>query len=827
MPNQQRVRRRSSLAAASCLLLALLLAGSAGAEGTPPGYGELTRFGEGGVGVGKLNTERVDAIGVDPRDNSFYVLDEPETPDHPENPATGEFVRELRHLRLQKFTAVPVGSTHYVVAASVSFNQLSPSGGREEVGERSVEGIAVDPKLERVYVLAVDLRGGETKLHVDVEQPAASTLYAYSTNLAPAKGTKEIEVVVGKAKELEKAVLTGPTELGTQSATIGKALLRPAGITVDPGNGDVIVLGHVDTVGEEADEFESEGDHYVLQRIHAANGELGKRYVDTSNFLKFDNEEEREEFLEADSPVVTSSAGTEHLYVNDAARGLVEVPLSFEGSPRLFSPVHQGGVLEGALVSEHGAQVSVGSSAGAGAAPEGPIYTGESIKNAAIGQNRAGLLALSGLDGSELGWSGGQSLQSTSGAHCVIQGPGLSVAHEAGVSPIAAGSEGKVFVLAREFLEPIESTLYPAVIEFGPGGSGCPTAAATTPVAKVNEQIVENVQPEQVVTLTSNVTQANVLKTEWDFGDGTTETVGVGGSACPGTQAPQCPHVQHTYASAGTFTVTEKLYHDDLASTSPIVATGRVVVAGALPKALASGPVALATNQEGEFDGSASSEPARGVNQISKYEWDFGDGQRETKTEPTAWHAYSTPGSYTVSLTVTDTAGATSVPYRLPLPVTVTQPTAPGGVVTSPRQGVGPSVAGGVAGSKVSQTTAPVPDVRLVGRSLRAALRGSLQLTLSCPAAEKSCSGSVTLRTLATGTVGHGARKKAAVPALTLASAKFSLQGGHHKTITVRLSARARTLLARAHVLRAHLSILAHDPAGASHTNQTTVTVRG
>jgi hypothetical protein len=80
----------------------------------------------------------------------------------------------------------------------------------------------------------------------------------------------------------------------------------------------------------------------------------------------------------------------------------------------------------------------------------------------------------------------------------------------------------------------------------------------------------------------------------------------------------------------------------------------------------------------------------------------------------------------------------------------------------------------------------------------------------------------VTLKTL--GAVSAGASKRKAV--LTLASGSFSLAGGHVKTVTLRLSAKARALLAQMHVLRARATIVGRDSAGASHTTQTTVTLR-
>jgi DNA-binding beta-propeller fold protein YncE len=54
------------------------------------------------------------------------------------------------------------------------------------------------------------------------------------------------------------------------------------------------------------------------------------------------------------------------------------------------------------------------------------------------------------------------------------------------------------------------------------------------------------------------------------------------------------------------------------------------------------------------FDASSSSSA---VGSIVSYQWSFGDGQSATTTSPTTSHVYATPGVYTVSLTVTDSAG--------------------------------------------------------------------------------------------------------------------------------------------------------------------------
>jgi len=54
------------------------------------------------------------------------------------------------------------------------------------------------------------------------------------------------------------------------------------------------------------------------------------------------------------------------------------------------------------------------------------------------------------------------------------------------------------------------------------------------------------------------------------------------------------------------------------------------------------------------FDGASSSDLD---DSIVSYRWDFGDGATATGASPT--HVYSSPGNYTVRLTVTDSTGLT------------------------------------------------------------------------------------------------------------------------------------------------------------------------
>jgi PKD repeat protein len=130
----------------------------------------------------------------------------------------------------------------------------------------------------------------------------------------------------------------------------------------------------------------------------------------------------------------------------------------------------------------------------------------------------------------------------------------------------------------------------------------------------------------------------------------------------------------------------------------------------------------------------------------------------------------------------------------------------------------------GVSGFKTSLVPV-VPDAQLASTSLQVNAAGLLTLRISCPDGESSCVGSVSLRTLSA--VSASRRQDPAKPSvLTLAAGSFSVPGGEVRTVTLHLSEQARALLARSRTLRARVTLLAHDSAGAGHTTQTLVTLR-
>ncbi|WP_444996066.1 PKD domain-containing protein [Aliikangiella sp. IMCC44359] len=73
------------------------------------------------------------------------------------------------------------------------------------------------------------------------------------------------------------------------------------------------------------------------------------------------------------------------------------------------------------------------------------------------------------------------------------------------------------------------------------------------------------------------------------------------------------------------------------------------------PTAEANGPYNGAANSPISFSSNGSTDPD---GNISSYSWDFGDGNTSTSANPS--HSYSSAGSYTVSLTVTDNGGLTA-----------------------------------------------------------------------------------------------------------------------------------------------------------------------
>lgn len=117
------------------------------------------------------------------------------------------------------------------------------------------------------------------------------------------------------------------------------------------------------------------------------------------------------------------------------------------------------------------------------------------------------------------------------------------------------------------------------------------------------------------------------------------------------------------------------------------------------------------------------------------------------------------------------------------------------------------------------------PDAVIASTSLQASGSGVVSVKISCPTGVSSCEGTVTLRTLNAVIAGVAGAAKVKAAVLTLATGSFAVPGGEVRTVTLHLSAKARTLLGRSHALHVRVTIVAHNPAGGTHTGYVVATL--
>jgi PKD domain/Subtilase family len=259
------------------------------------------------------------------------------------------------------------------------------------------------------------------------------------------------------------------------------------------------------------------------------------------------------------------------------------------------------------------------------------------------------------------------------------------------------------------------------------------------------------------------------------------------------------------------------------------------------PTAVITPPSSARPETSLSFSASRSSDPYPGGS-VTSYSWNWGDGS-SISSGVTPTHTYAVAGEYTVMLTVSDNYGLVSVPVTQlvkVIPQTVKEHEE-GAAAQSTDEELAAAVkkleaeaAAATAKRRQEEAAAKIqvlgiqeasPDATIASTPLRASKAGAVIIKISCPASDSRCIGTVTLRTLKaiTSSVAGAANVKPAV--LTLGTASFTLAGGKVVSVDLHLSAKIRMLLERTHTLRVRVTIMAHDPAGATHAGQTVTTL--
>jgi len=782
---------------AALALLFALGSATAGAES----FGGLGRIGElsirSGEQKGHVELEEHDAFVVEPSTGDLYIADEIEEPER---------------MRVQKFDSTGKFLGQALVKLSASH-------------EVEVRAMALDPEKHKLYVLADGYRGSESK-H-DPQDETAASMFSVSTEV--------------HNEELESAELVGPSTLQPYSEKARQSLIEPAGLAVDPTTHDILISAQQDEDVSAAEEL-----HSVIQRVHE-NGNLGPRYVDSQNCL-----DEGQAVGAEPNCVELIGEQPDSLVVTQGGRALVEteqadlweIPVSANASggfkEEKVVPRERFGLPEGLVLPQGAAKLS-GEEEEAGTiayvatgANEGRIYASAEVSPTGEAEVY-GVMLLNVVEQggeptiTEAGWTGGQNKTSKQ-PKCEIPFS-AAMPMEIGGTPESAVTFG-----GNEFESGGKREVEPYLAKFGSaaGAEACGHVEVTVPSVQIgNSGNLQEVPLGKAATLNSKVEGADALATTWTIvrnGEAASTEVIPG----PKNQG-RATSLSYTFKQAGSYEITEAVTTDSLGTPTKQVVrnitaalpaiTFKIEPTAAFPEGGLSAGTAVKVRV------SAAKDPNETAPHV-KLTWRFSDGSaavtesvvgKEGSFTAAVEHAFASNcgGVCVVTLEASDAAGGEGH-AELKIPMFVAKPPPEEKHEGPPPQQKPPPPP--PPGEVHSETVLHNPEARIAGSTTLAVKpNGSFSIQVSCPAKQSECAGTVTLQTVITQAASKG--KKPKKVKITLARGSFAVTGGTTKTTALRLSAQARSLLARLHVLHGTATFVAHDSA-VTRTTSAGVTLR-
>lgn len=766
-------RHRLKVAGIVGVIAAFSLPGVTAQSASADAFGEIGQAGSFGTASGQFSFPT--DLAVDPADNSVYVLDEPEGT----QPGVGP-----SHFRIQKFSASLGKPT-----ASALIETPTDAKGHHS----TVDGIAVDSSLHRLYVLkAIRTPLGETSGYAYV----GSEIDAYSTT--PTGET--LPLASGVPAGVFYTFPAPPTE---ESKIPAGSLGTPDGLAVDPSTHDLIVLG------------KNASFRTVVQRIATtepySSGTLHETLEDTSNSLTA---------MGAANGVAVGPTGSIYLVTSNvpagagsSRRGIVKLTGSFatptitvvhedtSESPRLTGGSGSFGA------RDQGAQIAVSSD-------RSLVYAAQAKK-----------LEEPFEEPKEPGNYEIRGMSTADGSQQILLGGGTSTCSITSASnAIAAGSNGVVYSLDEGNIEEGggHTSFGFHLIEFGPGGSGCPEPAASFKMNGDAASPTVTVQRGQMVTFDasgSTLHGEKPVEVDWDLD-------GSGKYATKVTGNPANLTTSLRYLKPGTYTIGLKIVlekNGNFGNPAPVTRT--LHVEPSVPTAhFEASQAEPAAGETVTFNASESVDPEGGpegepTHKLKSYHWNFGDGTPETTTTtPEVSHAFANPNpesrSVTVELTVTSEEEQQSAPTTQMLSVKGTP------AQKEPEHTVPPVEKQPLVTPIVVFDRSPTElDPKVVAGA------GQVELTVTCPAAKVSCGGAAQLDATPKAT-GAAKKKKGKKPSpVMLGRVSFSLSSGQRQVLTVHLSSSGLALLKHEKTLKAQLILTAHDSFGDQKTDKLMVTL--